>query len=227
MQIWIKVGIFAVIIVFVIIAVIVGNIFEKKRREKMRALAADLNFEFFEKGLADLLTALGSFHLFGLGKGRTMVNLMRGAAGGIELDIFDYRYVTGSGRHQQTMSHTVFAARNDAMSLPRFTLRPASFWSRVGGLLGYRDIKFDTHPKFSKLYNLKGADETAIREVFQPQVLEYFEEHPKLNVEAADDRLIYFMASKLAVEKIRDFMGEGFTVLSLFQPTEAAPAPAE
>jgi hypothetical protein len=223
------IGIIGFVILCVVVSIIVTNILERKRREAIRILAEELHFEFFPGGKADLLAAMSPFRLFNVGRSRLMKNLMRGVAGGIELDIFDYRYTTGSGKSQQTFSFTVLSARTEDMDLPQFSLRPESFWNKIGNILGLRDIDFDTNPKFSSLYHLKGADESAIRSVFRPEVLEYFAQHPKLNVEGSGDTLIYFVGSRLAANKVRDFMAEGFAVLNLFrsadgQPTDVARA---
>jgi hypothetical protein len=218
-QHWIIFGIFGFVLLCAVIGVIAANIFEKKRREALRALANELNLEFYEYGRTDLLTILSPLQLFNLGRSRYIRNLIRAEAGGIQLDIFDYRYVTGSGKHQQTSHYSVLTARADGLKLPQFSLKPASLMNKIGNWLGFRDISFDTHTKFSKLYRLEGANEPAIRDVFQPQVLEYFEEHPGLHVEGAGDLLVYFVSQRLAVAKIRDFMGDGFTMLNLFRAT--------
>ncbi len=226
MKPWFMIGIIAVVIAIAIVGVVISNIMERKRREALRALAADLSFEFFDYGQVDLLAALSPFALFGLGRSRSMRNLMRGAAGGIELDIFDYRYVIGSGKNQQTVNNTVLSVQAEDLNLPSFSLRPETFWSKIGSMLGYQDIGFDSHPKFSKLYRLKGSSEFAVREIFRPDVLDYFEQHPKLNVEGFRGRLIYFVPTRLAVDKIRDFMNEGFAILSLFR-NKSVSAPPE
>jgi hypothetical protein len=57
--------------------------------------------------------------------------------------------------------------------------------------------------------------------------LEFFEEHPGVNVEGFRDRLLYYVGKKLPPKKVRDFMTDGFNVLSLFRGSNSsAPQPA-
>jgi hypothetical protein len=208
------------IIAFVAVIVVVGWYMEKKRTEAFQKLAEDMNFKFRPKGSANLMSDLASFHLFGLGHSKEMKNLLMGEAQGLQVNIFDYKYVVGYGKHRQVYQQSVFVVYADDMDLPSFTMRPESIWHKIGSLLGYKDIDFDTHPKFSKMYLLKGPDEDAIRDVFTPEALEYFEDRKGLNVEADRDLIVYYRYSRLKPEKIRDFMAEGFDVLSLFRNPE-------
>jgi hypothetical protein len=210
------------IIAVIILVIAVNWYLEKKRTEAFAKLAEGLNFEFLPNGSVELQSELRSFHLFGLGHSKKMKNLLRGVANGLEICIFDYRYIVGSGKHQQTYQQSVFVARAEDIDLPSFTMRPESFWHKIGSLLGYKGIDFDTHPKFSKHYQLKGPDEVGVRAVFATEVLDYFEVRPKLNVEAEGPLLIYYRYTRLKPAQFRDFMAEGFEVLALFrEPPEA------
>jgi hypothetical protein len=190
---------------------------EKKRTEAFAKLAESLNFEFLPKGDAALQRELAAFHLFTLGHSKKMKNLLRGEAQGLEISIFDYCYVVGHGKHQQTYQQSVFVAAVNDLDLPKFTMRPESFWHKIGSFLGFKDIGFDTHPVFSKKYLLKGPDEEEIRKLFVPEVLDYFEGTKGLNVEADGDLLLYYRYTRLKPEQIHDFMAEGFEVLKLFR----------
>ena len=207
----------AAVVVLVAAVLIISWYMEKKRTEAFARLADSLNFEFLPKGDVALLNDLRTFHLFGLGHSRLMKNLLRGSAQGLEIGIFDYRYIVGYGKHQQTFQQSVFVASARDMNLAKFSMRPESFWHKVSSLLGFKDIVFDSHPGFSKKYLLKGPDETATRELFTPEVLDYFEETRGRNVEGEGDLLIYYRYSRLKPEQIRDFMGEGFEVLNIFR----------
>jgi hypothetical protein len=219
--------IISVVIALAIVAAVVSAYFERKRTEAFKSIADELSFEFFPTGRTGQIQELTGFHLFGIGHTKEIKNHLRGEAGGIELNIFDYRYVTGHGKQRQTHSQSVLVARAAGMNLPLFSMRPESFWNKIGNLFGLKDIDFESHPKFSRLYLLKGPHEAAIRDLFQPHVLEYFEDHTGLNIEGLDDLLIYSTFTRLKPQKIRDFMTEGFEILKLFQPAggeSSAPA---
>ena len=58
----------AVIAVLVMIAIGIGMYFEKKRREALEKVAADLGLEFFPQGIPGLVQALRGFALFDAGR---------------------------------------------------------------------------------------------------------------------------------------------------------------
>src|SRR5262245_6885444 len=102
----------AFLVILVIIAVVGVIIFvvywlEKKRTEELRQVAVELEFDFYPKGDALLMRELGGFHLTSQGHSKRLYNLMRGQANKLEVDIFDYSYTVGAGKHQQTFQQTV------------------------------------------------------------------------------------------------------------------------
>ncbi len=83
-------------------------------------------------------------------------------------------------------------------------------------MLGRQSIEFNTHPAFSENYLLRGDDIDAIREVFTPPVLEYFEEHLGYNAEGSGNQLLLYKASKrIPPAETTAFLEEGLQALSL------------
>jgi hypothetical protein len=214
--------VFGAIIAFVIVVVAVSAAIERKRTEALRKTAEEFGFEFKPEPGVGFLGDLSEFHLFNQGHSRTFKNLMRGVANGLDVCIFDYRFVVGHGKHQKVWQQSVFAVRCEAMSLPLFSLRPENIWHKIGTWFGYQDIDFESHPRFSKQYLLRGPDEEAIRAAFTPKALDYFHERSGKSVEGRGDLIVYYRSRRLAPEQTRSFMEEGFEVLGVFRP----PAPA-
>jgi hypothetical protein len=209
---------------FVLMGVIVyvNHLREKRRTQELTMTAAGLSFEFFPEGRPALTAALGRFHLFGQGHSRKLWNLMQGVANGLEISIFDYQFVVGHGKNRQIFLQSVFCAQRDGMDLPGFTMRPETFWHKIGSLFGNDDIDFESHPDFSKAYMLRGPIETAIRDLFTDDVLSYFESKKGLSVEGHRDTLLYYKSSRLQPEEARAFMSEGFEVLNVLSPADSS-----
>ncbi|MGI9471696.1 MAG: hypothetical protein ACR2NZ_09210, partial [Rubripirellula sp.] len=107
----------------------------------------------------------------------------------------------------------VMSFRSVNLDLPAFELRPESVFHRIGKVLGYQDIDFESHPEFSKRYLLRGQDEDAVRAMFTPELLSFFESQEKVSAEASGDLLVFYRAGKrLKPEMIRAFMEEGFAI---------------
>jgi hypothetical protein len=191
---------------------------EKKRTEDLKQVAQDLGFEFWPQGDAALFKSLNRFHLFSLGYSNRLWNLLRGKANDLEVNIFDYRYVTGAGKHKHALTQSVVCFRFTGSGLPTFSLRPENVWHKIGSWLGYQDIDFGSHPSFSSHYLLRGGDENAIRALFTDPMLTFYEQHPGLSTEGSGNLLLFYRnAGKVGPQGVRAFMEEGFKVLSQFR----------
>jgi hypothetical protein len=193
---------------------------EKKRTEAWRHAAEELGFQFQATGSSILLRFPG-FHLFSQGRNHTVKNLLQGKTADLDVAIFDYSYTTGSGKNRKTWHQTVIAFEFDEPQLPGFSLRPESIFHKIGQWFGYRDMNFDTHPRFSKQYVLRGENEDAVRERFPDHVLEYYEGTTGVCTEASGGRLVHYRATtRQPPEKARELLEEGFEVLALFRPRQ-------
>ena len=210
-------GLIVVLTILVVAIVALSLYLEKKRRDALEALAQELSFTFQPGADTALLSKLSVFELFNRGDSRKMSNLLRGKTNDLEINIFDYQFMTGSGTSRTTWTFSVFVARRSNLKLPQFSLSPENIFHKIGGLFGFQDIDFASHPRFSSRYLLRGPDEEAIRNLFQPQVLDWFESHLGLSIEAKDDTIVFARRPLLAASKIRDFLAEGFEILKQFE----------
>jgi hypothetical protein len=191
---------------------------EKKRTEELKLLAQELGFEFAPAGDGDFLQSLNEFHLFSQGHSHKLSNLMRGTSNNLDVAVFDYKYVTGGGKSSHTWNHSVICFRFDGPPLPASSLRPENIWHKIGSWFGYRDINFESHPAFSKIYLLRGEDENAIRALFTQALLDFYEQKPGLSTEGSGNTLLYYQhAVRLEPQAIRGFMEDGFKALGLYR----------
>jgi hypothetical protein len=190
----------------------------KKRTEALAELADKLHLTFHADGKdAPFIATWPSFQLFEQGRSKSISHVMHGQVKGIEATLFDYSYATGSGKSTTTHRQTVVCLRASDLSLPNFALRPETFFHTVGKLFGHQDINFDTHPRFSRKYLLRGQDELAIRGVFGAQLLDYFEGTEGLAVEGSADRLLFYRPSRCAEpDEIRALLADALQVLARF-----------
>jgi hypothetical protein len=94
--------------------------------------------------------------------------------------------------------------------LPEFQLGPESIVLKMAAALGYKIIRFETHPQFARRFILRGADESAVRIFFLPPLLDYFQSVPEKstwNVEGAGQwLLIYHARKKIKPAELRSFI---------------------
>jgi hypothetical protein len=190
---------------------------ERRRAAALRRAAEEMGFEFRADPVDGALGPYAGFPLFSQGRRRTIRNLLRGRAGGLEVAVFDYLYVTGGGQSQHTWRQTVLTFEIEGETLPTFSLRPESVFDKIGHWLGFPDINFESHPRFSGSYLLRGDDEDAVRRLFGDRVLDYYEANTGVCTEGHGRRLVYYRPHKrIAPAEVRPFLEEGFRVLALF-----------
>jgi len=211
------------IIVIVFLIFFVGSLIliflrvGKKRTEQFALISAELKLNFFPKGSTSLLERLKPFHLFSKGWSRKIKNLMEGEANKVELAIFDYQYTTHGGQHPQTHRQSLLFIHSPKLYLPDFSLRPENVFHKIGGSFGYKDIDFETHPIFSKSYLLRGENESAIRGLFNNELLNSIQSQQKICIEGSGDQIIFYRhKSRVKPEEVESFMEEGFQIFDQF-----------
>ena len=203
-----------ILISVIALAIGLAYVHERRRRRAFETAARDLGMTFQAKGTTH--PALGQrFALFQRGRHARMGNILEGRIEDLDALIFDYRYVTGSGKNRTVYRQSVVALRQPGVDLPRLELRPEHFFHKIGELLGMRDIDFDSHPTFSKRLHLSGKDESAIRAIFDESLLGFFESIVKerLCVEAHGEHVIvYRQRKRMKPTEVASRLTEAFDV---------------
>jgi len=107
-----------------------------------------------------------------------------------KIEVADITLTQGARQAQSDTHITVINVSDIDVILPDFALEPESLWSKVSELSVGKDIDFHAYPVFSKKYYLRGENESAIREVFNDQLIRFFESHPDIHVECHKHRLL-------------------------------------
>ena len=193
----------------------------RKRTQAIAGVALEMGFVFIGKDWgSSQSTPEPAMPLFNTGHNRRFANIMTGSSAGFPVSVFDYSYVVGSGRNSSTHSQTVAAFSKAGMSFPVFDLHAEGLLEKIGEAIAHRDIHFDSHPGFSKIYRLRSPDVDKTRRVFTPGLLsslEGLDERKKWRLEGANDTLIVFRGSKtVKPAELRLFLEETSAVASQF-----------
>ena len=191
---------------------------ERQRTEAMRAAAERMGWSFAAQADSTVIPGMERFELFSWGHSRSIRNLSRARRGDRQITLFDYRYVTGGGKSQQTWDQTVVHVRSPRLRLPRFALRAENLFHKIGGLFGYRDIDLDSDPVFSTDYLLRGEDEAAIRALFGRGVLEFYHRNPRCCTEGAESELFFWRTShRVAPEDLPSLVDLALSLVDRFE----------
>jgi len=200
---------------FVVGLVLLARHLEKKRTEAVHAWA-QANGYALDTDVAGFQHAMQRFKLFNQGRSRVLKNVIRTARDDSSLTLADYRYTTGSGKHQTTHHQTICVVQSPRSLLPHFFLRrQVALFDALGKLFGGQDINFDDDPAFSKafvLQSIEGDDEC--RRLFQPEARDAFTALAKKNLqcEGLGDTLLFHLGRQLKPEQFDELVGDAVAV---------------
>ncbi len=190
--------------------------YEKKRRENLLAVAEEMGLVYLPDGDPGLFNQLSGSKLFSSGRAKKLRNLIQGDTDEVKIAIFDYQYTTGSGKHQHTHHQSVACLQSPKLSMPDFSMRPEGMFDKIGGMMGFQDIDFDSHPDFSRMFVLKSSNEGGIRQFFTPPVLEFFEKHKGISVEGDNGTMFFYRSGRrVKPDQIRELLEQAYEVYGI------------
>jgi hypothetical protein len=213
---WIGIIVLVVVLGIILVIAIGSRLREKKRTGRLEVVVAEMGLEFRSIGDPELLGRLGVFPLMNVGRSQELKNLILGDTSQGQLALFDFRYVTGHGKHKKTHRQSVLAMEApELQQLPVFNMRPEGFWDKVGGVFGMQDVDFDDHVEFSKQFVLKGESEEELRPYMDRDLLDFFAARPGVCCEARPGVFLYYRRRKRVApeaELLQGFLEEGMMV---------------
>jgi hypothetical protein len=161
---WLPFAIFALVGGGVLVSFLVSRHLENKRRERVTVLAKELGLELNWVLPDEDRTIFEQFKVVQKGRNQKTSLSLVADDGTTRINLFDYSFVTGSGKSQQTHHWVISLCRDESLLAPAMQLKPATFFSRIGTLIGFQDIDIPDAPEFSNAFVIQGTDADGIRE---------------------------------------------------------------
>jgi hypothetical protein len=152
--------------------------------------------------------------IFNVGRSKKIKNSFSINFNNSKIYFFNYNYTTGGGKSSTTYILTI-AVFKSAKNIPQFYLRPERFFDKISEFFGYNDIDFKHRPEFSKKYYLKSNDEYSVINIFNDELLEFFETHPDYYVESNNGYIAIYRYEFVEPEKYPDFIEDVKKILTL------------
>jgi len=176
-------------VLVIAISLYYDNLKSRRRRADLRSIAAEMGLSFHseDRGLT-LKQQMSTFSLLHKVSFLELGNIMSGKMDSLDWKLFDIRFKFEGHRTNHLCS--IFLIENPKASLPDFTLRRESpLLQKIKRLTTKDRTLFDGHKAFSNKHELQGEAEDEIREMFAPEVQQYFIDNPRFTVEAKDNFL--------------------------------------
>ena len=175
---------------------------DRKRGHAMRLLAKTHGWHFSpgpDRHIEDRYPHIGRLQQ---GHSRRATNLIRGSRNGRDLTVFDYRYVTGSGKQRKT--HRFTGVILDAgYPLDPLSIRHENVFDQVTAAFGFDDIDFES-TEFSRRFHVTSPRKQWAYTVVNPEAMRFLLDARFYPIELGGREAFAWGAGRLAPSGIRD-----------------------
>jgi hypothetical protein len=208
----------ALAVALLITGVVFSYLWEKKRREAFRRLAQELGLDYVARD--DVLPSRYEFlDALRQGENRYAFNILRGTYEGLRVQAFDYHYETestDSKGNRETQDHYFsFFVLEQERWFPELRIYPEGILSKIGQMLGYEDIDFESI-EFSKAFCVRSRDRKFAYDICHTRMMEYLLAHRDLSIEIEGPCVALSFASRLKPEQIPGRLRQLVEIRNLF-----------
>ncbi|HUS91074.1 MAG TPA: hypothetical protein VM695_04450 [Phycisphaerae bacterium] len=182
--------------VFVLVAIF-GILQAQARRKEMLAFAQRRGLTFDPGKYHGLDDRFPAFDCLRRGHGRYAHNRVFGDWNGRDCLLFDYRYVTGSGKNRHTHHFSAIILASDVPLKP-LLIRPEGFFDKIADFFGFDDIDFES-AEFSREFCVKGPDRKWAYDVIHQRTMEFLMSGPRYSIEFDPAHVIVWHTSRFSV----------------------------
>ena len=168
-----------------------------KRVAEFKELATQTGFTWSERDASWASPFTGHFRLFTHGTNQRFQDFLQRTLGDRRICVFQFSYVTGSGKSRTSHIQSVLLMESSKMNLPSFLLEPENILHKIAEIFGGGDIDFPESPVFSSKFLLKGSDLERITKLFDPEIRSFFEQNLGWSMEGTGDSFIAYRQGHL------------------------------
>ena len=153
---------------------------EKKRREAMAALAAELGWRFDRTRDRSHDDEYAHFEIFRRGHSRAAYNTMwgelerQGRRWPAKMGDFTYKITTSTGKSTSTQTYrfSYLILHMPWSRVPDLLIRREGMFDKIAGVLGFDDIDFES-AEFSRRFHVSSPDKRFAYDVIDPRMMEF------------------------------------------------------
>ncbi len=167
-----------------------------KRQKAIRLFAKKMEWEFNPEsstGFQDFK----SFHYFSTHQLDSKRNSLKGSVKGVTVNLADVDYHEGEFILRENI-HSTMVVLSLPYSIPMFVLDKENLLDKVANLAGFNDINFKRYPEFSRVFRLKGKEESEIRNFFSGALIDFLQENKAYHIESNGSSLLIFEKERLS-----------------------------
>jgi hypothetical protein len=153
---------------------------QKKRREVLAALAAELGWRFDPEKDSFHDQEYAHFEIFRRGHSRYAYNTLAGEVTikdrpyPAKMGDFTYKVTSGSGKNRKTTTYrfSYLIVHLPYSGTPNLLIRPEGVFDKIAGAFGFDDIDFES-AEFSRKFHVKSEEKRFAYDVCHPRMMEF------------------------------------------------------
>ena len=206
-------GIIALFVAVFAVIAIVGILQARARQKAMAQLAASRGMRFDPGKHHDVDDCFPAFACLRRGRGRYAHNRIFGDWNGRDCLLFDYRYVTGSGKNRRTHHFSAIILESE-LPLQPLLIRPEGFFDKIADFFGFDDIDFES-AEFSRRFCVKSPDRKWAYDVIHQRTMEFLMAAPRFSIEFDHAHVIVWRAGRFSIDEFTAAVGLAEGLLDL------------
>ncbi len=208
-------GLFIVLFVIVVIALIIFGIIQSaKRRQAWQQFANSHGLSYSTFDTVGIPDRYYDYQLFKEGHSKKASNLCMGKDKDLDVSAFDYQYITGSGKDQQTHYLTCFVITSPLV-FKHLSIRPESIFDKIGEAIGFDPIQFES-AEFSKKFHVKCEDKKFAYDIVHARMIEFLMQDPKhIYIEAQSHSILFHRNKRISIPDVELLLIEAHKFIDL------------
>ena len=210
--------IFGLFVALFIVVGVLGWLAEKRRREAFQALAQRLGMRYQKKdpSIAQRFEFLDKLRQ---GEDRYAFNILDGQFEEQPVMLFDFHYETHStdskGRRETHDHYFSFFILFEEKIFPELRIYPENILSKLGQMLGYHDIDFES-AEFSRAFTVRSKDKKFAYDICHTRMMRYLLAHRDLSLEIEKQCVSMSFNTRLKPEQIEGRLRQLVEIRKLF-----------
>jgi len=206
-------------IVVIVALAIIGYMQEQKRLDAFRVLADKLGLQFTAAHDTRIPVRYGFLDALRQGDNRYAYNVLSGTYQQFPVFAFDFHYETHStdskGNRQTHHHYFSFFVLEQARDFPELRIYPETLLSRLGHMLGFEDIDFESL-EFSRAFCVRSKDRKFAYDVCHARMMEYLLAHRDLSLEIEHTCVAMSFNKRLKPDEIPGRLQQLVEIVNLF-----------
>jgi hypothetical protein len=206
-------SIFWIFAAVVVTAIVVGQLFERRRLRLITEVGQRLGWTATEPKSKEFVATIADWSILPRSWGNGSATVAFSFLHDDRRHLFlEYKWRKRQGKNSRTIYYSALFISSSS-DIPRFSLRRENFVDRLAGMVGFEDIDLPENPDFSQQYHLQGPHPEAVRSFIRTRLNKKLALQPSAAVESVPGGVLGVRVGKLTPQTLQSELIELRTMI--------------